>query len=850
MIDPEALFVAASQPKIVDRFAIPPRRERLLKAPKRYRTGRTGDWLRASNGSDQLWSHQALGLDVLARGANLVLATATASGKSKVFQIAAMDEILNGDGAILCFYPQKALGSDQRKRWERCVETAGLPSTTVGEITGDVPMAERAHVLDNGRIILATPDAWHCWFMPLAGTPAGQTFLRRLRYIVIDEAHALEGVFGSGFAMFFPMLDAMKRRACADGGAPLQVIAATATIANPVAHLTALTGLPFEAVTDDDNGAPFHGLSVLHVEGPECGSPAEKAAADMLRPLADHMPREAAFIAFVDSRQGVERVQRLIDHSGVKGYRGGYNQAERRAIERSLRHGELRGTVSTSALELGIDIPQFVIGFNMGIPTTRKAFRQRVGRAGRACAGTFVVMAPLSAFAMLGTSLHEFYAGAVEPSPLYLDNRCILFEAACCYRRLTASGDGEAALDEGIEWPAGFKAALAWAAPGAKRPADLDHLASIGADNPHLAFPLRKIAGVTYALKNRRTGDLIGTIQQDKALREAYPGGTYFHAGVPHRVVEWRTNSYENSILLDPVRRAEPTQPMLRSLVSVSNEASEVIDGRLLAGESGSLAEIRMRVVESVEGYRCNNVPFAYRDLIQEDRRKSRKQREFSTTGIALRIAEGWFSGSDDHQVAVRRAVGRAFVTLLTSEYGIASGDVRAVHTGVAVHGPAGVKKVDDAIAFFDDVPGGLRLSAPLFKDFGALLDRLAKAAALAGTEALLSAATVELLQAWHGSLRPATASASCEIDPGEDNLLVFAPNSRVAFNFRGTLVERELIEPQFIATGDGETLMYRFETAPGVQGWVAHDQVKPVGHDWRRAIWNPFTNVIEEIAA
>ena len=70
-----------------------------------------------------------------------------------------------------------------------------------------------------------------------------------------------------------------------------------------------------------------------------------------------------SFITFVDSRQGAERLAIRTDaESTVRPYRSGYEGSDRAAIEAALRDGSLRGVVSTSALELGVDIPHFSVG--------------------------------------------------------------------------------------------------------------------------------------------------------------------------------------------------------------------------------------------------------------------------------------------------------------------------------------------------------------------------------------------------------------------------------------------------------------------------------------------------------
>ena len=150
---------------------------------------------------------------------------------------------------------------------------------------------------------------------------------------------------------------------------------------------------------------------------------------------------DGAFITFLDSRKGVETLamstqedlDELLDYPEVASYRGGFTSQARQRIERQLRSGNIRGVVSTSALELGIDFPNLRVGFTVGLPPTRKAYRQRLGRVGRNGPGAFVVIGPPNLFRRYGTFLREYHDMSVEPSYLYLDNRFMQFAHGRCF---------------------------------------------------------------------------------------------------------------------------------------------------------------------------------------------------------------------------------------------------------------------------------------------------------------------------------------------------------------------------------------------------------------------------------
>src|SRR3954452_20660582 len=111
------LFAAAGT--ALERIVIPPRAERTLVIPAAYARGRIGKWIGAmTNGADDLWRHQSLALEGASAGRNVGVGTGTASGKSLAFMTPIIDMLLGADGKAIVFYPQKALGGDQLRRFQ------------------------------------------------------------------------------------------------------------------------------------------------------------------------------------------------------------------------------------------------------------------------------------------------------------------------------------------------------------------------------------------------------------------------------------------------------------------------------------------------------------------------------------------------------------------------------------------------------------------------------------------------------------------------------------------------------------------------------------------------------------
>ena len=510
---------------VSEHFEIPGRPAQHEVIPRFLFDSPVGDYLRqwslaTDAGEPGLWSHQSQALESLGRGDNVVVSTGTASGKSLVFRALSLHKVLRDPSSkVLVFYPLRALVADQLRGWREMAKGLGLNEVIVGQIDGSVPRAERDQVLERASIIVMTPDVCQAWLMSRLAMPAVKRFVEALSILVMDEAHTLEGVFGSNFAFLVRRLIAARNQLLGDKSKtmPLQLVAATATIANPRQHMKQLTGSEFTVFGHEVDGAPRYNRIVVHAVCPD---------GDELNVTKDLHQRvitegyDGAFITFLDSRKGVETLamatqqdlDEILDDPAVASYRGGFTPEDRQCIEMGLRNGIYRGIVSTSALELGIDLPNLRVGFSVGLPPTRKAYRQRLGRVGRNSPGAFVVIGPSNLFHRYGTTLREYHDMSVEPSYLYLDNRFMQFVHGRCLSDERDALEASQRLPARIEWPNHFGDVYEMARPGGSRPPEFDAIAELGGDTPQMSYPLRNVGEINFDIKLHENADKMGDV--------------------------------------------------------------------------------------------------------------------------------------------------------------------------------------------------------------------------------------------------------------------------------------------------------------------------------------------------
>ncbi|POS82472.1 hypothetical protein EPUL_006554, partial [Erysiphe pulchra] len=343
----------------------------------------------------QFYAHQAEAMNNLHDGYHIIVATSTSSGKSLIYQVPVLHELeRDRNTRALYIFPTKALAQDQRRSLKEMMGfMQGLEDTMIETFDGDTDMKYRNQIRDEGRIIFTNPDMLHITILPQE--ERWRSFLKNLKYVVVDEIHVYNGLFGSHVAFIMRRL----RRICAAvGNHHLRFISCSATVANPLEHFKTIFGVENVRITDFD-GSPSGRKEFLCWNTPykDPGDPASgrgDITAEVAKLFCQLILRGVRVIAFCKVRKSCEALVGAVKHelanlgrpecmSRVMGYRGGYTPQDRRQIERHMFEGKLMGIIATTALELGVDIGSLDAVITVGFPYTIANLRQQSGRAGR-----------------------------------------------------------------------------------------------------------------------------------------------------------------------------------------------------------------------------------------------------------------------------------------------------------------------------------------------------------------------------------------------------------------------------------------------------------------------------------
>jgi DEAD/DEAH box helicase domain-containing protein len=386
----------------------------------------------------QPYSHQAAAAEAVHDGKNVVIVTPTASGKTLCYNLPVLNAILDDtDTRAIYLFPTKALAQDQLAELHDLNQRL---ENRFGVFTydGDTPSDARKAIREKGHLVLTNPDMLHTGILPHHAR--WTRLFENLRYIVIDELHTYRGVFGSHLCN---VLRRLRRIARFYGREP-QFVCCSATIANPGDLASRLIEKDVEVLSA--TGAPAAEKTVVFYNPPVVNRALgirRSYLNESSRVAQEFLKHNLQTMVFANSRLHTELLLTYLQKANpqqpgkpetIRGYRSGYLPGERREIERGLRDGRIRGVVSTSALELGIDIGSLDTVVMAGYPGTIAGTWQRAGRAGRRSGSSCAVMvasaAPLDQFIVRNPDY--FFGNTPEHAFIQPDNLEILVNHLKC----------------------------------------------------------------------------------------------------------------------------------------------------------------------------------------------------------------------------------------------------------------------------------------------------------------------------------------------------------------------------------------------------------------------------------
>lgn len=662
----------------------------------------------AATGIPRLYAHQVQAMEGIRKGEDTVVATPTASGKSLIYNLPVLESLLQDPAArALYLFPLKALAQDQLGGLRELIgawPAAKRPGIAVYD--GDTEARERALIRSKPpRILITNPDMLHIGL--LAHHHLWRDFFQGLRHVVIDEAHVYRGVMGSHMAWVFRRLE----RLCAHYRTRPAFVFCSATIHNPLELARDLTGR--EAALVKESSAPRARKHFLFIDA------AEGPGLTALLLLEEALRQGLRSIVYTGSRKmtellGIWSAHRMKEYKNrIAVYRSGFLPGERRRIEANLASGRTLAVISTSALELGIDIGDLDLCLLVGYPGSIMATWQRAGRVGRGGQESAVILLgyenPLDKFFMRHPRV--FFSSPPESAVLNPLNPVIMDQHLVCAAADLPLGANEPLLQSGEI--RGRVEALVRAGKLMASGRGQEYVCP--AQAPHHEVFLRG-SGKSLPIFHAETGEQVGIMDWHRCFTETHPGAIYLHRGKTYLVD--RLDLEMGQVFATPAKvnyftriRTEKSTRILETSARKPLGITWISLGRLEVTQRYPAFERR-----ALRGHRLQSVE----ELDLPDQ-------IFQTEGIWLEIpnsVQSAVESSRHHFMGGIHALEHACIGILPLLVLTDRGDLGGISTMFheQIKGPA--------VFVYDGIPGGVGLSRQAFARANEMLARTMEAVA------------------------------------------------------------------------------------------------------------------------
>ncbi|WFO76193.1 ATP-dependent helicase [Desulfurococcaceae archaeon MEX13E-LK6-19] len=349
---------------------------------------------------------QRMAIPLIKAKNNVLISSPTGTGKTLAVFLAIIDDLyeyyekhgsLPEGIQVVYVSPLRALNNDMRRNLlepikgirevakENGIE---LPEIKVAVRTSDTSPSEKQRMVrDPPHILITTPESLGI----ILNAPRFRERLKTTKYIVIDEIHELaSSKRGSHLSLSVERLEELV-------GRPLIRIGLSATIAPLEEVAKFLVGF-----TDDGNPRPCMivdarftkpiDIKVLCPVKDLVHASAEEINNAIYETLIDLIKNHRTTLVFTNTRSATERVVyklrklmenlKIVDVDEIEAHHSSLSRELRLEIEEKLKRGELRVIVSSTSLELGIDIGYIDLVVLLSSPKSVSRLLQRIGRAG------------------------------------------------------------------------------------------------------------------------------------------------------------------------------------------------------------------------------------------------------------------------------------------------------------------------------------------------------------------------------------------------------------------------------------------------------------------------------------